>query len=349
MARATPTPVGAHEPGEQPSAALARLINGFQVSQALRVAATLDLADALAGRSATSDELAVATGTDPRSLYRLMRALASVGVLHEDDAGGFSLTAVGECLRSDAPESLAGWAAFAGGPENWRAWGHLLHSVETGENAFRSLHGVDVWEYRSGRPEESAVFDRAMASLTSRVQDGLVAAYDFGRFETVADIGGGNGSLLATVLAAYPGVRGILFDEAHVVARAEAVLASAAVADRCTIVAGDFFAEVPPADAYLLKSILHDWEDPEATAILRSCRRAAPLQGVIVAVERLVAAPNEGPDAKFSDLNMLVAPGGRERTLGEFGALFAEAGWELVETTPLQSGFNVIAAVSSPP
>jgi hypothetical protein len=346
MAEAPPKPSPGSEPGERPSATLARLINGFQVSQAIHVAATLGLADALAHGPATSSELAATTGADPRSLYRLMRALASVGLFREDDHG-FALTSVGQCLRSDAPESLAGWASFVGRPENWQAWGHLQHSVRTGENAFRSIHGMDVWEYRSQRPDESAIFDRAMESLTSRVQGGLIAAYDFGRFETVADVGGGNGSLLAAVLTAYPAMRGVLFDHAHVVAKAGPVLANAGVADRCEVVAGDFFDEVPPADAYLLKSILHDWEDAEATAILRSCLRAARPEGVVLVVERLIGPPNEGPDAKLSDLNMLVAPGGRERTLDEFGALFAGAGFELVRATAMESGFNVIEAVPS--
>ena len=334
------------EPDERPSVTLARLINGFQVSQAIHVAATLGVADLLVERPATSDELAEATGADPRSLYRLMRALASVGLFREEDDGGFALTPLGHCLRSDAPESLAGWAAFVGKPENWGAWGHLLHSVRTGENAFRSLHGVDVWEYRAQRPEASAIFDRAMESLTGRLQGGLLAAYDFGRFQTVADLGGGNGTLLAAVLAAYPAMSGVLFDQPHVVALAGPVLADAGVAARCEVVAGDFFDEVPEADAYLLKSILHDWEDAEAAAILRSCLQALRPGGAVLVVERVIGPPNEGPEAKLSDLNMLVAPGGRERTRDEFGELFAGAGFELGSITPIGFAFNVVEAVA---
>jgi O-methyltransferase domain/Dimerisation domain len=347
MAEASRQPSPANEPGERPSATLARLINGFQVTQAIHVAATLELADALTEGPATSEELAAAKSVEPGSLYRLMRALASIGVFREDEQRRFTLTPLGDCLRTDAPESLAGWAAFVGRQENWEAWGNLLHSVQTGENAFHSVHGMGVWQYRSDRPDESAVFDRAMESMTSRVHGGLVAAYDFGRFETIADVGGGNGSLLAAVLAEYPAIRGILFDEAHVVAKAGPVLARAGVADRCEVVAGDFFEEVPPADAHLLKSILHDWEDAQASAILRSCLQAAGPEGVVLAIERLIGPPNEGPDAKLSDLNMLVAPGGRERTLDEFRALFVDAGWELLGSTALESGFNVIEAKPS--
>jgi hypothetical protein len=271
-----------------------------------------------------------------------MRALASIGVFHESAGRRFELRSLGDGLRSDAPGSLAGWAAHVGTPGYWSAWGNLLHTVRTGENAFRSVHGVDIWEYRAHRPEERAIFDRAMQTLTARVQAGLLAAFDFARFGTLADVGGGNGTLLAAVLAAYPQMNGVLFDQAHVVARAAPVLEGAGIADRCEVVAGDFFDEVPPADAHLLKSILHDWEDAEATAILRSCRQAARRGGALLVVERLIGLPNDTPDAKLSDLNMLVAPGGRERTLEEFGMLFAEAGWELLGATPLESGFNVI-------
>jgi hypothetical protein len=338
----------ATRPDEAPSVVLGRLINGFQVSQAIHVAATLGLADLLAEGPATSDELASSTATHPPTLYRLLRALAGIGIFRQDSGGRFALTPLGECLRSDAPGSLAGWAAYVGRTYYWEAWGHLLHSVKTGETAFRSLHGTDVWAYRSRHPDESAIFDRAMESLTRRVDRSLLAAYDFGRFEVVADIGGGNGALLSAILTTYPAMRGILFDQAHVVAEAAAVLEAAGVDDRCEVVEGDFLDEVPEADAYLLKSILHDWADAESTAILTSCRRALRSDGAVLVVERLIGAPNESPEAAFSDLNMLLVPGGRERTLDEFGALFADAGLELVGATPSESGFHVIEGAAAP-
>lgn len=315
------------------------------MSQAIHVVASLGLADLLKDGSRGSDDLAVATGTDPGALYRLLRALASVGVLREDEGRRFSLTPVGECLRSDAEESLQGWAAFVGRPYYWQTWGNLLQSVRTGENAFRHVHGTDVWTYRARNPEESEVFDRAMTALTRTANHSVLEAFDFGRFGTVVDVAGGNGALLAALLQRYPRMRGVLFDQSHVVEGAAEVLAQAEVADRCTIEAGSFFEEVPEGgDAYVLKAIVHDWEDPEATAILRVCRRAMRDEAVLLVIEREVGPPNEDPEAKLSDLNMLVSPGGRERTTEEFAALFESAGFRLQGSTPTGSGLSVIEA-----
>ena len=328
---------------EQSSTALRRLVNGYQVSQAIHVAVALGIADLLSDGSRGSDELAEATGTHPRSLYRLLRALASLGIFREEDGRRFALTPLAASLRSDAPESLAGWAALIGRPYYWQAWASLLHSVRTGENAFRHVHGADVWEYRARHPEESAIFDRAMTALTLRANRSLLAAYDFGRFGTVVDVGGGQGAFLAGLLAEYPAMNAVLFDQPHVVAGAEEMLRAAGVSDRCRIVAGDFFDRVPEGgDAYVLKAIVHDWEDEQAAAILRTCRRAIAPGAVLLVIEREVGAPNEAPEAKFSDLNMLVAPGGQERSLDEFASLFAAAGFRFVGATPSESGYNVI-------
>ena len=222
-----------------------RMVDGYQVSQAIHVAATLGIADLLADASRTSDDLAAATGTHAPTLYRLLRALASVDILHEFDGRLFQLTALGQPLRSDVPDSLAGWAAFIGRPYYWQAWAGLLHSVRTGENAFGHIHGTDVWTYRAGHPDESAVFDRAMTSLSRRATSALLAACDFGRFRTVVDVGGGKGALLAAILVAHPAVQGVLFDQAHVVSGAAPLLERAGVADRCRVVGGSFFDAVP--------------------------------------------------------------------------------------------------------
>ena len=179
------------------TATLLRLVNGYYVSQAIHVAASLGIADLLADGARTSDDLAEAAGADADSLYRLLRALASVGVLHEGDGRLFSLTPVGELLRSDVPGSLHGWAAYAGRPYFWAAWAELLHSVRTGENAFRHVHGQDIWSYRADRPEESVLFDAAMKALTGASNAALIDAFDFSRFGTLVDVGGGNGALLA--------------------------------------------------------------------------------------------------------------------------------------------------------
>jgi hypothetical protein len=266
-----------------------------------------------------------------------------VDVVHEEDGRRFSLTELGGGLRRDVPDSLAGWAVLIGQPYFWHSWGELLHSVRTGENAFRHLHGTDVWEYRSTRPELAAGFDAAMTALTRHVDRALLDAYDFGRFGTIVDVGGNRGALLAAILREHPDARGVLFDQGHVVAGAPALLEAAGVADRVRIEAGSFFDAVPEGgDAYLLKSIVHDWEDAEAEAILRVVRRAMAPEGTLLVLERVLAPPNEGPDGKFSDLNMLVMPGGRERTLDEYAALFARAGFELVRELPSAAGTSVV-------
>jgi hypothetical protein len=315
------------------SESLLELVDGYRVTQALYAAVTLRIPDLLASRPQSSDELATTTGTHPDALERLLRALAATGVLHQDDDRRFSLTSFGDPLRSDSPESIAGWVAYVGREPHWRAWGDLLHSVRTGENAFRHVYGTDVWEYRAEHTEESAIFDGAMAALTSRDNRDLIDAFAFDRFETIVDVGGGNGSLLAAVLAATPNARGAVFDLPHVVASAAAVLETAGVAERCETVAGSFFDGVPPADAYVLRSILHDWEDEGATAILTTCTHSLKPRGSVLVVERLIGAPNEDRAPKYSDLNMLVGVGGRERTLEEFSALFEGAGLELASTT----------------
>lgn len=318
------------DPDQAVATDIRRLVEGYQVSQALHVAATLGIADLLVGGARASDELAKATGTHATSLYRLMRALASVGVFRELDERRFELTPLGEHLRSDVPESVAGWAAFIGRPYYWQAWAALLHSVRTGENAFKHVHGTDVWAYRSSRPDESAIFDRAMTSLSRRSNRSLLAAYDFGRFKTLADVGGGNGGLLAAVLAAHPNLKGILFDQPHVVSGAHAVLEATGVADRCQVVGGSFFESVPGGcDGYVLRAVIHDWGDDDSIRILECVRRAIADDGTMLLVERVVGSPNEGRDAKFSDLNMLVAAGGRERTRAEYADLFHQSGFAL--------------------
>jgi len=336
-------------PDQAARATLRRFVNGFQISQAIHVAATLGIADLLADGARPIDELARETETDPEALYRLLRALAAADVFSEEEGRRFALTELGEGLRSDAPGSLAGWAAYIAGPASWQAWGALLHSVRTGENAFRHVHGADAWSWRTERPAESAIFDRAMMTTTRTMNRALVDSYDFGRFGTVVDVGGGNGALLAALLAAYPTLRGVLFDLPHVVAGADDVLRGAGVADRCRVVEGSFFDGGIPegGDAYVLKAIVHDWEDPESLAILRACRGAMADGAVLLLIERVLGPPNEDLVTKLIDLNMLVHPGGRERTLEEYDSLLEVGGFELVGATSTPAGISVIEAAPS--
>ena len=328
---------------ESPTQTLRRLVNGYQVTQAIHVAATLGIADLLRRGPRSSTELAAATETHAPSLHRVLRALGALGVLHEGDDGRFSLTAIGDCLRSDADEPVGGWADYVGRPVHFQAWGALLHTVRTGENAFASVHGTDVWEYRAEHPEDGAVFDRAMTDVSRRANAHLLEAYDFGGMRLVVDVGGGHGALLAAVLAANPRLRGVVFDQPHVVAGAPEVLEAAGVADRCEVVGGSFFDDVPAGgDAYLLKAILHDWEDEDALRILRSCRAAVVEGGAVLVVERELGAPNESPDAKLSDLNMMVGPGGRERTREQFAQLLSAGGFALERVVPTAIGLSVL-------
>ena len=312
---------------------LKRLINSYQLSQAISVAAELGIADLLADGARTSDDLADATGTNKSALYRLLRALASVGVLHEEEGRLFALAELGQPLRSDAPDSVAPIAVWVGQPYQRAAWSALRDSIRTGENAFRLVHGVGAWEYRAQRPDDSAIFDRFIAALTRRGARALLDAYDFGRFGTIVDVGGGDGTFLAALCAEHPSLRGIVFDQPHVVAGLD-------LGDGIELVGGSFFESVPEGgDAYVLKWILHDWDDEQALAILRTVRRTG---GAVLVIERLIAPPNEGSEAKLTDLLMLVGPGGRERTLDEYRSMFEAAGYSLVGATATAGELHVL-------
>jgi hypothetical protein len=334
------------------AADLLRLINGYRASQAVHVAARLRLADHLTDGPRPVDQLAEATGCEPSALGRLMRALATVGVFAELPDGRFASTPLGDELRSDAESRLADWAAFIGRPYFWTAWAHLEHSIRTGENAFGFAHGRTVWQYRAEHPDEGTAFDAAMATMSRRVADAILAAYDFTDRPTVCDVGGGTGSMLAALLRRYPDARGILFDQPHVVAGAPEVLAAAGVADRCAVVGGDVFDTVPAgADAYLLMSILHDWPDDRASAIVRTCRAAMKPGAVTLILERVVTGPPYTPMSAaiaLSDLNMLVGPGGQERTADQYAAVLEAGGLTLTRVVSTGSDISIVEAHANP-
>jgi len=322
-----------------------RLINGYQVTQAIHVAVALGLPDHLEDGPLASEELAVRAKAHPGALYRLLRALAAAGVFQEREDRSFSLTEIGDCLRSDSPTPVGAWAAFVGRPYIWQAWGHLLHSVQTGENAFANLNGKSVWQYRAENPAENEIFDQAMTALSRGSIEHLIKAYDFSVFRHVIDVGGGQGQALTGILSAHPGMRGTLFDQPHVVDQAKSVLKRAGVDDRCEIVAGSFFESVPPgADAYIMRVVLHDWEDQAAIEILKTCRKAMRDGARLLIIEQVLAPPNEGLAGKFGDLNMLVSPGGRERTREEFANLCDAARFELISVTAAGPRLSVIEA-----
>lgn len=325
---------------------LLRMTNAYEASQAIHVAATLGIADLLEDGPRSAEELAKATGTHAPTLYRILRALASVGVFAEETDGCFGLTPPAEYLRSDMPGSVRAWAMLIGQPSFWMSWGHLLAVARNGEPAFPELYGTTVWEYLAAHPQESTIFGAAMTGLSAGVIEAVVQSYDFSGIGVLVDVGGGEGGLLAAILAANPVLRGVLFDLPHVVAGAKDRFDRAGVADRCEVVGGSFFDTVPEgADAYLLKSVIHDWNDAEAVEILRKCRAAIADTGRLLVVERVIRPGNEPDRAKFADLYMLVALGGRERTTEEFRGLFAESGLRLTDIISTGSPFDIIEGV----
>ena len=329
-----------------PRDALLRMTNAFQASQAIHVAATLGIADLLEDGPRHVDELAQTTGTHAPTLYRLLRALASVGVFAEEPEGQFRSTPLAEYLRTNAPRSLRAWAMQIGQQYLWTSWGHLLHSVRTGEPAFPELHGTTAWEYRAAHPEEDAVFNAAMTALSAGVAEAIVQSYDFSGMDVLMDVGGGEGVLLAAILAENPALRGVLFEQPHVLTGANDLLERAGVADRCEVVSGSFFESVPGgADAHLLKSIVHDWDDAATVKILRACRAAVANTGRLLVVEPIIQPGNKPDPAKFSDLNMLVMLGGQERTADDFERLYAEAGFRLTDIIRTGSPMAIIEGV----
>jgi hypothetical protein len=327
-----------------PADDLLRMVNAYRISQAIHVAAELHVSDLLAGGPLSIADLATAAGCHEESLYRLMRALSAAGVYEELPDGRFTTTPVGDELCSGTDRDLGSWARFIGRSNVWQAWGALEHSVRTGENAFLAVHGVSVWAYRAGRPEDGEIFDAAMTAMSRHVADAVLSAYTFEGL--IVDVGGGHGAMLAAILRRFPGTRGVLFDQPHVVTGADL----AGVADRCEVVAGNFFAGVPSGgDVYVLKAILHDWPDDRAIAILRACRRAMRPGARVVILERVLTGPPHTADglaSALSDLNMLIGPGGRERTSDEYAHLLAAAGLKLDDVLPTASDVSVIVAAS---
>jgi hypothetical protein len=323
---------------------LRRLINGYQVTQALYVLTALRIPDLLVGGPRSAEDLADAVGASIEPLYRVMRAVAALGVLEELAGRRFQLTELGEGLRSDAPGSQAGWAEMVGRPYHWAAWARALDAVRTGEHAFRLEHGTDVWTYRRDHPEETPIFNRAMNSNSTLVATTIASAYDFSRFGTVVDVGAGGGALIVGVLAHHPTVQGVFFDQPHVVADAAPYIEQSGVADRCRIVEGNFFEGVEPGgDAYMIKSVLHDWYDEDAIRILECCRAAMRPDSVLLVIERVIGPPNEDRDGKFLDLLMFVSAGGQERTADQWRALLRSGGFDMGSIIPA-GPLNIIEA-----
>jgi len=318
------------------------LITGHYLSRAVYVAAKLGLADLLKDGPRSSADLAAATHSQAGSLQRLMRLLASAGLFAETEAGCFRLTPVGECLRSDETGSLRAQAMLFGGPYQQRAWSRLLDVVQTGKHP--SSHAF--FPFLAKHPEEAAIFNAAMAAKTESVIGAFVAAYDYSRFSTVVELGAGYGSLLRAILKTNPGQRGILFDLPAVADRAGEYVRADGLADRCEVRCGDFFGVLPrDGDAYILKNVIHDWDDGQSTAILRNVAQSMAPHGTVVLVEMVVPPQAGDPWSEIifgSDLNMLVNTGGHERSEAEYRRLFEAAGLELTRIVPTDTPWSVV-------
>jgi hypothetical protein len=322
-----------------PSAIIWQMSTAYWVSQSIYVAAKLGIADLLEDSPKSIEELAKVTATHQPSLYRVLRALASVGVFSEDEHRRFGLTRVGTCLQTDAPDSMRSYVIFQGEPSQWRAWEGLLHSVKTGEPAFDHIHGMGALDYWEQNPEAGRIFDDAMIpfALQAERYTAIAAAYDFSGIRTVVDVGGRRGRMLVPILKANPSLRGILFDLPDVVKVGKGLLAVAGVADRCEAIGGDFFEAVPAGgDAYILSEIAHDYDDDLTLRILRNCHRAMAERGKLLVVELVVPLGSEPSVSKLLDVQLLMMnPGGRERTEAEFCALFETAGFRLTRIIPM--------------
>jgi hypothetical protein len=337
----------APEPGKQlpPQAAMFQIISGFWISRAVYIIAKLGIPDLLKDGPKSSNELAAETSTHAPSLYRVLRALVSVGVLTGNDDGKFGLTPLSETLVTDAPGSVRWFAVSELGEEHYPAWGNLMHSVKTGEIAFDNLYGMDVWKFFEQNPENGALFNDSMSGITAATNEAITTLYDFSSFNKLIDVGGGHGGLITGVLKKNPQLKGVVFDAPEVISWTRSKIEAAGLADRCETIGGNFFESVPAGgDAYILKWIIHDWDDEKSIRILRNVREQMSPTSKLILVDSVVPESAEPHFSKFIDLNMLVMTGGKERTESEFRQLLGSAGFKLLRVIPTELPTSIIEA-----
>lgn len=320
------------------------MITGYWISQAIYAAAKFNIADHLKDGPKSVDELAEATSTNADALYRLLRALASKGIFAEGEPRQFSLTPLAEPLQSDVPGSKRALALMSG-DEQFRAWAEIDYSIQTGKIAFEKVYGKPIFDYLGENPDKARIFDAAMVGIHGPESDVILSAYDFSDVGVLADIGGGNGSQISRILEQHTGLKGVLFDLPHVIERAKDQTEAAGLSDRCELVGGNFFDAVPEgADVYMMRHIIHDWDDEKSLAISRNCHRAMPSSAKLLIVESVIPPGNEPFGGKFLDLVMLLIPGGKERTEDEYGILLDKAGFELTQVIPTSSEVSIVEA-----
>jgi len=326
-----------------PSLQLFYLSKGTAISTSLSLVAELGIADLLAEGPRNVAELARETDTHPQSLFRVLRLLASQGVFTEVQPEYFALTRLGEFLRSDIPGTMRSWVRMTGMKSWFQAYAEAMHSLRTGEPAFKHAVGVEFFDYMAANTEQGAIFNQAMTDFGQGVSNAVVHGYDFSGLERVIDVGGSHGSLIRAILHAYPEMRGVLFDLPHVAESARQLIAEDGLAQRCDIVGGDFFKAIPAGgDAYLLRWIIHDWDRERALTILENCRSAMRKTARLLLVEAVIPPGNEPHLGKLMDFVMLAGLGGQERTEDEYAHLLNEAGFRLQRVVPTASPMSVI-------
>ncbi|MEO7445290.1 MAG: methyltransferase [Ferruginibacter sp.] len=330
-----------------PPVQLMQMLFGFAASRAIGVSAELHIADLLKDGPKTAEELAQQAGVHARSLYRLLRACASIGVFAEDNEKKFSLTPLAEPLLSDAPGSLRAFAEMISCDWQFQTWAELPYSIKTGKPSFDKVHGKTSFDYFWSNEKAGKQFNDAMTSNSAFSSVAVVNAYDFSSLSTLVDVGGGHGFLLASILAKNPNLKGVLYDTTAIVAAAGKLLKEHGVTAQCETVGGDFFASVPAGgDAYIMKHIIHDWNDEQCITLLQNCKKAMNNGGKVLVVEMVVPEGNEPSPAKFLDLQMLQYLPGCERTEKEYAALFQQAGLTLTRIIPTMSPFSIIEGES---
>jgi O-methyltransferase domain/Dimerisation domain len=337
-----------HQGSVPAPAAMMDLIVGAWISQAITAATDLGVADALANGPLSGDELAARVKADPDALRRLLRALIGRGIFRQRRDGRYELTPLAETLRTDAPVSLAGFSRFVGTPEHREHWSHLTGAVRTGKAAVPELRGKPVFEYLADEPEFAEIFNQAMTSASSFAIAPVIAAYHFTPYATIVDVGGGHGRLLAAILTATPGARGVLFDLPDVVAGAPALLREQQVDDRVRVVEGSFFDSAPGGgDAYVLKNVIHDWPDDDAVRILANVRAAAQPGARVLLIEIVLPEHNRDFMGNWLDMEMLIVAAARERTAAEYGGLLARAGFHMNRVVRTASPISVVEATAT--
>jgi len=325
-------------------------IAAFWQSQLIYVAAKFGVADVLVDGPLTVEEIATRVGAHAGSLKRVLRALASLGIFAADPHGRFHLNRLGQTLRSDHPESLRNFALMLADDYNWSVWGALEHTVRTGESAFERVHGAPVFPWLREHPDKEKMFSASMTSLSTMENAAVARAYAFGKLDRIVDIGGAHGHLLTTILRSYVRLRGVLFDQPQIIDEAmhAGFVTSPDISGRCEVMSGDFFESVPVgADAYVMKYVIHDWDDERSVRLLRNCRAAMPSTGRILVVEHVVSPGNRFDWGKLLDINMMVVLGSKERTKEEFRQLFSRAGLRLKRVIRTGSSLSILEALTA--